>query len=147
MSQQLDTFVTTCPRSPAAVLAVRQFVQRFLAGLTPADRSAWTRTRVIAEMVGAGFAVGLDENDRATFIGIGLNLRVVMAGWPSPENLQAPGLIQPWEESVSKSNLGFIPRGPSTGPTNECIGRSASSPATTGTIERLHTRHLRVVRW
>lgn len=86
MSTQLTAFVESCSRSPAVFCAVRQFTQAFLGQIAPAERSAWPRTRIVAEMAKAGYEVGLDRDDRASFIGIGLPLRVV-DGRISWENL------------------------------------------------------------
>jgi hypothetical protein len=76
MNPLLDRFVTSCPRSPAASCNVRQFVAAFRAAIAPADRRAWSRTRVVAELSRAGYAIGADRHGRACIVGVGLALTV-----------------------------------------------------------------------
>jgi len=76
MGQALSEFIRG-KQNAGATCPVKAFVRAFRDGLAPADRAGWTRTRVIAEMAVAGYGVGLDRDDRATFVGIGLPLRVV----------------------------------------------------------------------
>jgi hypothetical protein len=76
MGQSLTAFIQG-KQNAGASCSVKAFVQTFRAGLTPADRAKWSRTRVIAEMASAGYGVGLDRDDRATFIGVGLPVCIV----------------------------------------------------------------------
>ena len=77
MSTALNAFVQSCPRSQGTSCKVRDFITAFRNTLPAAERAAWRRGRIIAEMAKAGYELGTDTERRANFLGVGLPLRIV----------------------------------------------------------------------
>ena len=70
---KLKDFIGGCPKG--SFCRVRDFVAAFRA-LPAADRPRWGRGRIIGEMAGLGYRVGLDASNAAFFTGIGLPMQV-----------------------------------------------------------------------
>ncbi|HEX4144726.1 MAG TPA: hypothetical protein VHY91_14565 [Pirellulales bacterium] len=62
MNSVLRQFLkSVCVEHPAARVQTAQFFHEFGKSLPVADRPAWTRDRVVAELVQAGFTLGRDQ--------------------------------------------------------------------------------------
>ena len=90
MSTALNAFVESCPRSQGTSCKVRDFITAFRNTLPVAERAAWRRSRIIAEMAGRGYELGIDTEKRGHFVGISLPLRVVDGRLTVIADLQEP---------------------------------------------------------
>jgi hypothetical protein len=68
----LNTFVTSCHRSPAARVPVAEFLKAFRLA-HPEAVTAWPRGRVVAELAAAGYRIGYDRRQVAWIIGLSVD--------------------------------------------------------------------------
>jgi len=98
MNSPLTTFLESCPQGEGAVCKVLEFVRAFHRTLSSAERTVWTRTRIVAQMGKLGFDLGTDKERRRTSLASPCPCAWWMVGSRSSRNLQAstrPGSARP----------------------------------------------------
>jgi hypothetical protein len=71
--QALRSYIANhCTEHPAARMQLVEFVRQFKASQPAKTRDSWTRGRIVAELVRAGYVIGVDQ--KVAWIG-GLSLR------------------------------------------------------------------------